>query len=155
MKKGMEYQGVVEKIDFPNKGTVDCGEEGVALVKRTIPGQKVSFVVSKKRSGKCVGRLKEVLEKSPLENAEPLCPHFAECGGCSYQTMDYENQTNLKKEMVKNILDGVITNKDYEFEGILRVSFYDKILHFFLQNVLIHKSKFCCNLYLQFYNPLP
>ena len=39
MKKGMEYQGVVEKIDFPNKGTVDCGEEGVALVKRTIPGQ--------------------------------------------------------------------------------------------------------------------
>ena len=120
MKKGMEYQGVVEKIDFPNKGTVDCGEEGVALVKRTIPGQKVSFVVSKKRSGKCVGRLKEVLEKSPLENAEPLCPHFADCGGCSYQTMDYENQTNLKKEMVKNILDGVITNKDYEFEGILK-----------------------------------
>ena len=59
MKKGMEYQGVVEKIDFPNKGTVDCGEKGVALVKRTIPGQKVSFVVSKKRSGKCVGRLKE------------------------------------------------------------------------------------------------
>ena len=47
MKKGMEYQGVVEKIDFPNKGTVDCGEEGVALVKRTIPGQKVSFVVSR------------------------------------------------------------------------------------------------------------
>ena len=120
MKKGMEYQGVVEKIDFPNKGTVDCGEKGVALVKRTIPGQKVSFVVSKKRSGKCVGRLKEVLEKSPLENAEPLCPHFADCGGCSYQTMDYENQTNLKKEMVKNILDGVITNKDYEFEGILK-----------------------------------
>ena len=28
MKKGMEYQGVVEKIDFPNKGTVDCGEKG-------------------------------------------------------------------------------------------------------------------------------
>lgn len=111
---------MVEKIDFPNKGTVDCGEKGVALVKRTIPGQKVSFVVSKKRSGKCVGRLKEVLEKSPLENAEPLCPHFADCGGCSYQTMDYENQTNLKKEMVKNILDGVITNKDYEFEGILK-----------------------------------
>ena len=104
MKKGMEYQGVVEKIDFPNKGTVDCGEEGVALVKRTIPGQKVSFVVSKKRSGKCVGRLKEVLEKSPLENAEPLCPHFADCGGCSYQTMDYENQTNLKKETVSTIL---------------------------------------------------
>lgn len=120
MKKGMEYQGVVEKIDFPNKGTVNCGEDGVALVKRTLPGQKVSFTVSKKRAGKCVGRLKEVLEKSPLENVEPFCPHFIDCGGCSYQTMNYENQTKLKEDMVHRILDEVVINKDYEFEGILK-----------------------------------
>lgn len=120
MKKGMEYQGVVEKLDFPNKGTVNCGEDGMVLVKRTLPGQKVRFVVSKKRAGKCVGRLKEVLEKSPLENVEPFCPHFKDCGGCSYQTLDYENQTRLKENMVKNILDDVVTNQNYEFEGILK-----------------------------------
>jgi hypothetical protein len=41
MKKGVEYTGIVTKLNFPNKGEVDCGEEGTATVKGTIPGQKV------------------------------------------------------------------------------------------------------------------
>jgi 23S rRNA (uracil-5-)-methyltransferase RumA len=119
MKKGVEYTGIVTKLNFPNKGEVDCGEEGTATVKGTIPGQKVKFVVSKKRAGKPVGRLKEILEKSELENVNPFCPHFEDCGGCSYQTMSYDNQAELKKNMVKNILDNAIKTP-YEFEGILK-----------------------------------
>lgn len=52
---------------------------GVATVKGTIPGQTVRFVVSKKRAGKSVGRLKEVVEKSHLEDVTPKCPHFEFC----------------------------------------------------------------------------
>lgn len=118
MKKGVEYTGVVTKIAFPNKGEVDCGEDGIASVKGTLPGQKVKFVVSKKRSGKAQGRLKEIIEKSPMEDVEPNCPHFGDCGGCSYQTMSYENQLKLKEDMVKGILDNAIKG-DYRFEGIL------------------------------------
>ncbi len=118
MKKGVEYTGIVTKLAFPNKGEVDCGEEGIASVKGVLPGQKVQFVVSKKRSGKAVGRLREVLEKSAIEDTEPRCPHFGDCGGCSYQTLSYENQTKLKCEMVKNILDQAIKT-DYTFEGIV------------------------------------
>ena len=119
MKKGAEYTGIVTKLVFPNKGEVDCGEEGTATVKGTLPGQKVNFVVSKKRAGKSVGRLKEIIEKSPLEDVEPICPHFRDCGGCAYQTMSYDNQAELKKNMVQDILDQAIKN-DYEFEGILK-----------------------------------
>ena len=118
MKKGVEYTGVVTKIAFPNKGEVDCGEDGIASVKGTLPGQKIKFVVSKKRSGKAQGRLKEIIEKSPMEDVEPNCPHFGDCGGCSYQTMSYENQLKLKEDMVKGILDSAIKG-DYQFEGIL------------------------------------
>ena len=118
MKKGVEYTGVVTKIAFPNKGEVDCGEDGIASVKGTLPGQKVKFVVSKKRSGKAQGRLKEIIEKSPMEDVEPNCPHFGDCGGCSYQTMSYKNQLKLKEDMVKGILDNAIKG-DYQFEGIL------------------------------------
>lgn len=118
MKKGVEYTGVVTKIAFPNKGEVDCGEDGIASVKGTLPGQKVKFVVSKKRSGKAQGRLKEIIEKSPMEDVEPNCPHFGDCGGCSYQTMSYENQLKLKEDIVKGILDNAIKG-DYQFEGIL------------------------------------
>lgn len=117
MKKGIEYTGIVTNIKFPNKGVVDCGEDGIAVVKGALPGQKIRFVVSKKRAGGVIGRLREVLEKSPLEDIFPTCPHFGECGGCSYQTLSYEHQLELKNKMVKDILDNAVAS-DYEYEGI-------------------------------------
>lgn len=118
MKKGIEYTGKVVGLGFPNKGKVDCGDDGMATVKGTIPGQTVRFVVSKKRSGNPIGRLKEIVEKSEMEDVEPQCPHFDFCGGCSYQTMSYANQVALKEKMIKDILDKAIVS-DYQFEGIL------------------------------------
>ncbi len=56
MKKGQIYEGYVERIDFPNKGIVRCEDEA-AVVKNTLLGQKVSFMVNKKRKGKAEGRL--------------------------------------------------------------------------------------------------
>ncbi|NLL67619.1 MAG: 23S rRNA (uracil(1939)-C(5))-methyltransferase RlmD [Clostridiaceae bacterium] len=125
MKKGQEYIGVIDELVFPNKGIVHYAEEinGVKTVvpvtiKGTLSGQKVRFQISKKRSGKCEARLVEVLEKSNLEDRVPPCKHFGVCGGCTYQSMSYDNQLNLKKKMVKSILDGVIKD-DYDFEGII------------------------------------
>ena len=118
MKKGVEYTGEVVKMKFPNKGVVDCGEEGTAIVKGALKGQRVRFVVSKKRSEYSLGRLREVEKKSELEDCAPECPHFGLCGGCAYQTMSYENQLEVKKGLVKDLLDRAI-NGDYEFEGII------------------------------------
>ena len=84
MKKGEIYEGVIEKVDFPNKGYVNIDGEKV-IVKNGIPGQKVRFMINKKRSGRVEGRLLEVLEKSPLEVREPVCSIFPACGGCMYQ----------------------------------------------------------------------
>ena len=121
MKKGQEYIGIIEKVDFPNKGLINYAEEDgkitKVVVKGGIVGQKVRFMLSKKRSGKCEGRIMEVLEKSSLENRIPPCPHFELCGGCTYQQLDYDNQLALKSSMVKDIIDGVCS--DYEYEGIL------------------------------------
>ncbi|MDE6941212.1 MAG: 23S rRNA (uracil-5-)-methyltransferase RumA, partial [Lachnospiraceae bacterium] len=69
MKKGQVYEGYVERVDFPNKGIIRCEDE-TAVVKNVIPGQKVSFMVSKKRKGKVEGRLLSVLEKAPFELAD-------------------------------------------------------------------------------------
>ena len=43
MKKGEIYEGVIEKVDFPNKGYVFVEDQKV-LIKNGIPGQKVRFV---------------------------------------------------------------------------------------------------------------
>ncbi len=115
MKKGQIYEGIVEKIKFPNKGIVKS-EEGISVVKNVVPGQKVRFQVNKTRKGKCEGRLLEVLEKSPLE-MEPACEHFAVCGGCTYQNLPYEEQIRLKTNQIKELLDEVV-QEPYLFEGV-------------------------------------
>ena len=118
MKKGQVYEGVIEKVEFPNKGIAFVeGEEKKVLVKNGIPGQKIKFAVNKMRKGKAEGRLLEVLEKSPLEKREPVCNIFPACGGCMYQTMLYKDQVQMKAEQVKEILDAAIVG-DYEFEGV-------------------------------------
>ena len=85
MKKGEIYEGIIEKVEFPNKGFVWVDDQKV-IVKNGIPGQKVRFMINKKRSGRAEGRLLEVLEKSPLETREPACQEFPACGGCMYPT---------------------------------------------------------------------
>ena len=118
MKKGEIYEGVIEKVDFPNKGYVNIDGEKV-IVKNGIPGQKVRFMINKKRSGRVEGRLLEVLEKSPLEVREPVCSIFPACGGCMYQTMSYEEQLKMKENQVKSLLQAAVgEDVDHHWEGI-------------------------------------
>ena len=119
MKKGRVYEGIVERIDFPNKGIVYLAEEDrYATVKNTIPQQQIKFIINKFKRGNAEGRLLEVLESSPLENRKPVCSIFPACGGCTYQTMSYESQLAMKEEQVRQIMDKAIEG-EYIFEGIL------------------------------------
>ena len=91
-------------------------------MKNGIPGQKVRFVINKKRSGRAEGRLLEVLEKSPLETREPVCSIFPACGGCMYQTMSYEAQLEMKERQIRELLEKALPDKalDGVWEGIRR-----------------------------------
>ena len=126
MKKGEIYEGIIEKIEFPNKGCIQVDDQKV-IVKNGIPGQKVKFVIQKKRSGKVQGRLLEVLEKSPLETRKPVCSSFPACGGCMYQTISYQDQLKMKERQVRELLEPVLIRggqadeegqADYLWEGI-------------------------------------
>lgn len=118
MKKGQVLTGVVERVDFPNKGIVQT-EEGVCVVKNSLPGQEISFCVQKARKGKAEGRLLEILKKSPLETNE-TCPHFGSCGGCVFLSLPYEEQLKLKEEQVRRLLFSVLARQkeEWNFEGI-------------------------------------
>ena len=119
MKKGQVYEGVIESVDFPNKGKVLVQDENKTVtVKNGIPGQTIRFAVNKIRKGKAEGRLLEVLKKSPLETREPVCSIFPQCGGCMYQTMAYEDQLRMKARQVKDIIDEAVHETPYTFEGI-------------------------------------
>lgn len=122
MKKGEILEGVVERVDFPNRGLVrvteENGEEAFCLVKNVLPGQRVSFRVQKKRNGSAQGQLLEVSEKAENEVESP-CPHFGVCGGCLYHNLAYADQCGLKSEQVKRLLEPVLCRQGaWKFEGI-------------------------------------
>ena len=118
MKKGQIYEGIIERVDFPNKGIVFVPEEEqYVTVKNGIPGQKIRFMINKFKRGNAEGRLLEVLEKSPLETREPVCSIFPACGGCMYQTMPYEEQVKMKEGQIRRIMDPVVKG-EYLFEGV-------------------------------------
>lgn len=116
MKKGEIYEGYVGRFDFPDKGMIEL-PEGKIGVKHSLPGQKLQVMINKKRGGRVEGRILKVLEPSKLETEKNPCPHFGICGGCTYQTIPYEEQLNIKEKQVKALLDEVCS--DYVFEGIL------------------------------------
>jgi 23S rRNA (uracil-5-)-methyltransferase RumA len=117
MKKGDIFEGLVERIDFPNKGVVFVEDQKV-IVKNALPGQRIRFQVNKKRHGKCEARLLEVLSSATGERTEGICQHFGVCGGCLYQNLAYETQLEIKKNQVKGLIDEVCDPATYEFQGI-------------------------------------
>ena len=115
VKKNDIVEVVIDEVLFPNKGRGKVSDTTVT-VKNTVVGQKVLAKINKKKKSNVEGRLLEVLEKSPVE-IEPKCPHFANCGGCTYQQISHEDELKLKENQVLKLFkDAGI--KDFEYLGI-------------------------------------
>jgi len=107
MKKGDIITGRVDRVAFPNRGLVRT-EEGTVTVKNTVEGQTVEAQIQKKHGEKrAEARLLRVISPSPLE-ITPRCPHFGLCGGCTWQSLPYEETTKLKAQQVKALLDQAV-----------------------------------------------
>ena len=118
MKKKDIIEGIVKKVEFPNKGIVETNE-GKVIVKGVLPDQKVSVQITKLRKDRAEGRVVEVLEESPDAQESP-CIHFGKCGGCSYLTMPYVKELGLKEQQVKTLLKHAMDRQEGKFtwEGI-------------------------------------
>lgn len=73
------------------------------LVFGGIPGEEVEAEVVNERRQYVAARVVEVLTPSPHRTAPP-CPYFGACTGCQWQHIDYQHQTNLKRQKVVDVL---------------------------------------------------
>ena len=115
MKKGDIIEGTIENYSFPNRGSFRYEDQKIT-VKNALPGANVRIRITKKKSGAAEGMILDTLKSSPYETKKPVCPHFYECGGCTYQPVAYTNQLRLKEQMVKDLLTPVVP--DLPWEGI-------------------------------------
>jgi len=115
-KKKIIETTIIDSI-FPNKSIANY-EDKTLIFKGGIKGQKVKVLLGKKKKDYIEGKLLEVIERSPLEK-NLSCAYDDECGGCTYQTLLYEDELELKKEQVLALFDkaGI---KDFNFLGIER-----------------------------------
>ncbi len=74
------------------------------FVAGAIPGQKVSVVIRKRKGTFAEATVEKVLKRSKDEIAAK-CPHFGECGGCTWQNLHYVKQVEYKENIVRETLE--------------------------------------------------
>lgn len=103
-KKNQIIKVKSEKIVFPGNVLCRC-DDGIALFcENLLPEEEAEILVTKDKKTFREGRLQNILVQSRLRQ-NPKCSSFGQCGGCSFQHTDYENQIKYKTAYVKELLN--------------------------------------------------
>ncbi|MCF7925631.1 MAG: 23S rRNA (uracil(1939)-C(5))-methyltransferase RlmD, partial [Candidatus Izimaplasma sp.] len=116
----------VQFIDMTHDGMGVCKIDGFPIfVEKALKGEKAEIKITKVNKSFGFGRLINVTHKSPFRK-EPICDHFAECGGCNLMHMDYQMQLDFKQFRVKDTLLklGKIETEVKDTEGMLNPYYY-------------------------------
>ncbi len=68
-----------------------------------IPGEEITYTLERRKQGFRSGKVVEVITPSP-HRVDPFCIHYGQCGGCSWQHIDYPYQLALKHRILCNAL---------------------------------------------------
>ena len=103
--KNQIYETVV--TDYTAEGQGVAHVEGCAVfVPNAVAGERIRVRIEKAQKTWAAGKIVEILEKSPLRvNRE--CPVAKLCGGCDFWHMDYEEESRLKAQRVRQCLNRI------------------------------------------------
>ena len=103
LEKGTLYEATV--TDYTAEGQGVAHVEGCAVfIPNAIAGERYRVRIEKAGKTWAAGKITEILEKSP-HRLQRQCPISASCGGCDFWHMDYEEETRLKAERVRQCLN--------------------------------------------------
>lgn len=132
-KKRIEDILKIETIGFEGKA-IARNEGAVHFVKKAVPGDVLRTLRVSKKKKFYENNILEILEKSP-DRIDPRCNYFYECGGCSWQNLDYNNQLMWKKSHVEdafirhnklkigNLFDTIPSEKIFNYRNKMDFSF--------------------------------
>lgn len=83
----------------------------VTFIEGALPGEKVEAQIHKFGRRFDEATLTRTLSASP-DRVEPFCPHFSECGGCSFQHLSSPKQLEAKKNWLQGQLRNVLDTQD-------------------------------------------
>ena len=103
--KNQTYETVI--TDYTAEGQGVGHIEGCAVfIPNAIVGERVLVRIEKAAKNWAAGKISQILEKSP-HRVQRECPLSASCGGCDFWHMDYEEETRLKADRVRQCLNRI------------------------------------------------
>ncbi len=78
----------------------------VCFVPFSAPGDRLKVRVTREHRSYCEAEPVDLLEASP-QRVEPRCPAFGQCGGCDWQHISYQAQSDAKQQILTQTLQRV------------------------------------------------
>ncbi len=89
---------LIEKMVYGGKGMGRL-DNIIHFCPYVLPGEILSIKpLSKKKN--YIEAIPNKLIKAAEKRVKPTCPYFTKCGGCDYQHIDYQEQINIKKNIL-------------------------------------------------------
>jgi len=132
---------IVEQVLFHGiadrgKGVGKTPDGQIVFADQAVPGDVADILVNKKRKGYYMGRVIRFHSYSP-DRVPAFCAHFAQCGGCKWQYLDYPTQVKHKEQVARDALQRIGKVEAAAFLPILpapKTQFYRNKLEFSFSN---------------------
>ena len=93
-----------EILDLEYQGHGVAKPEGrVLFVEGVLPGEIADVRVTRRKKDVAFGVPTEIRRRSD-RRVEPFCPHFSDCGGCTWQYLGYADQVRYKERFAGEVL---------------------------------------------------
>ena len=99
----------VEKMAAEGKALARHGRF-VVFIEGALPGERVRVDIYRKKKNYAFARVVELLEPAPVRLESP-CSVFGQCGGCVFLNCEYRAQINLKQDVLRENLYGLVSDQ--------------------------------------------
>ena len=103
-------KGNIYTIDILRLGSSGEGvgryENFTVFVRGALPGETVQAKIDVVKKQYATAILQDIITPSP-QRVEPLCPVYAQCGGCQLQHMSYDGELQEKQGQVRDALERI------------------------------------------------
>lgn len=105
---------IIKDLDSEGYGCAETASEDekpqLLSIPWTLPGDHVSALMGRKKKGRRLSQLQEILCPSPLR-ITPRCAHFGTCGGCRWQHLPYSEQLKQKDKWIAEYFAPLLSDK--------------------------------------------
>ena len=102
IKQAPILTAIIESLDQEGRGVAHLDGKTI-FIEGALPTEKVTFQSHRIKPSYEVGRVVEILKQSNLR-VTPKCPHYAVCGGCKLQHVDFTGQVANKQRLLESDL---------------------------------------------------